>query len=93
MSKAKEFFLVDPSSKVIRRESDEIELCIILERQAFHANPAVPPQNADAGAYAHARAMKAIQAIKDASPEVCCLTDVTSVCYCEAPREERPRSA
>ena len=87
MSKA--FFLVDPSSKEIRRESDAGELSNMLKSMWRRANPnREGPLKDGSGAYAaHTR-----DKIKAMSPESFQLTDATSVCYREPPKEERPRS-
>ena len=86
----KTFFLVDPRSGEIRRESDANELDIILRYQYRRANPTLPE---GAGANPDVTyATKAIDGVKAASPEVCQLTEFTSVCYRESPKEERPRS-
>ena len=86
---SKTFFLVHPVSHEIRRESDDAELSIILRAQYRRANP-TPPVGAPNPDVDYAT--RAIDGIKSASPEVCKLTEATSVCYREPPKEERPRS-
>ena len=87
---SKVLFLVNPVSHEIRRQSDEAELNIVLRSEYRRANPTPPEshgENPDARHAAHA-----IGTIKMASPEVCRLTEFTSVCYREPPIEECPRS-
>lgn len=86
---SKTFFLVDPHSGEIRRESDFAELDIILRQKYRRSNPP-PPEGVPAPDVPYA--LNAIGVIEAASPEVCQLTEFTSVCYREPPKEERPRS-
>ena len=86
----KTFFLVDPRSSVIRRESDEAELNIVLRHQYRRKHP-TPPEGEVANPDVN-HAIHFIEGIKQASPRNIQLTEFTSVCYREPPKEERPRS-
>ncbi len=86
---SKLFFLVDPVSGDIRRQSDDAELNIVLTGMYRRHNPPMPPGSPPLDAEYATKTIAGIMASEDT---VFKLTEFTSVCYREPPKEERPRS-